>query len=113
MSSPPHSPWFNHPNNIRWRIQAVKFIIMQFSPRSIFLPSRSKYPQHSVLKNPQSMLLRQSERPSFAPQHDIQRLLLQLGTSGQTVRSPRRVLPAGSQHLYTLTAPDILKLTVQ
>jgi hypothetical protein len=33
----------------------VKFIIMQFSPRSAFLPFRSKYPpQHSVLKNPQS-----------------------------------------------------------
>jgi hypothetical protein len=28
MSRPPHSPWFNHPNNIRWRIQTVKFIIM-------------------------------------------------------------------------------------
>jgi hypothetical protein len=38
-----HPPWFNHPNNIRWRIQAVKFIIMQFSPRSVFLPFRSKY----------------------------------------------------------------------
>jgi hypothetical protein len=30
MSSSPHSPWFNHPNNIWWRIQALKFIIMQF-----------------------------------------------------------------------------------
>jgi hypothetical protein len=31
----------------------MKFIIMQFSPRSVFLPFRSKYPpQHSVLKNP-------------------------------------------------------------
>jgi hypothetical protein len=28
MSCPPHPPWFNHPNNIRWRIQTVKFIIM-------------------------------------------------------------------------------------
>jgi hypothetical protein len=37
MSGLPHPPWFNHPNNIRWRIQAVKFIIMQFSPWSIFL----------------------------------------------------------------------------
>jgi hypothetical protein len=27
----------------------VKFIIMQFSPWSVFLPFRSKYPQHSVL----------------------------------------------------------------
>jgi hypothetical protein len=29
MSRPPHPPWFNLPNNIRWRIQTVKFIIMQ------------------------------------------------------------------------------------
>jgi hypothetical protein len=37
------------------------------------LPFRSKYPpQHSVLKNPQSMFLPQSEKaPSFAPiQHN-------------------------------------------
>jgi hypothetical protein len=33
MSRPPRPPWFNHPNNIQWRIQAVKFIIMEFSPR--------------------------------------------------------------------------------
>jgi hypothetical protein len=47
MSRPPHPPWFNHPNNIWWRIQAMKFIIMLFSPRSVFLPFRSKYlPQH-------------------------------------------------------------------
>jgi hypothetical protein len=31
-------------------------IIMQFSPRSVFLPFRSKYPQYSVLKNPQELL---------------------------------------------------------
>jgi hypothetical protein len=36
MSHPPHPPRFNHPNNIRWRIQSVKFIIVQFSPRPIF-----------------------------------------------------------------------------
>jgi hypothetical protein len=40
----------------------VKFIIMQFSPQSIFLPFRSKYPpQHSVLKNPQSEFLPERE----------------------------------------------------
>jgi hypothetical protein len=50
MSRPSHPPWFSHPNNIRWRIQAVKFIIMQFSSRSVFLQFRSKYPQHSVLR---------------------------------------------------------------
>jgi hypothetical protein len=50
MSRPPYPTWFNHPNNIRRRIQAVKFIIMQFSPWSVFLIFRSKYPpQHSVL----------------------------------------------------------------
>jgi hypothetical protein len=61
MCRPPHSPWFNHSNNIRWRIQVIRFIIMQFSPRSVFLPFRSKYPHHSVLRNPQSMFLPQSE----------------------------------------------------
>jgi hypothetical protein len=35
MSRPPHPPWFNHPNNILWRTQAMKFIIMQFSPRCL------------------------------------------------------------------------------
>jgi hypothetical protein len=74
MFRPPHPPWSNHPNNIRWRIQAVKFIIMQVSPLSVFLPFRSKYPpQHSVLKNSQSMFLPQSVRPSLAPiQHNWQ-----------------------------------------
>jgi hypothetical protein len=34
----------------------MKFIIMKFSLWSIFLPFRSRYPpEHSVLKNPQSM----------------------------------------------------------
>jgi hypothetical protein len=34
MFRPSHPPWFDHPNNIRLRIQAMKFIIMQFSPRT-------------------------------------------------------------------------------
>jgi hypothetical protein len=74
MFCPLHPPWFNYPNNIWWRIQVMKFIIMYFSSRSVFLPFRSKYlPQHTVLKNPQSMFLPQSERPSFAPiQHNRQ-----------------------------------------
>jgi hypothetical protein len=74
MSSPPHSPWFNHPNNIRRRIQIMKLINMQYSPLFIFLSFRSKcLPQHSVLKNTQSMFLLQRERPSFAPiQHNWQ-----------------------------------------
>jgi hypothetical protein len=74
MSHPPHPPWFNYSNNIWWRIQVMKFIIMQFSPWSVFLPFRSKYfPQHSVLKNHQSMFLPQRERPSLTPiQHNWQ-----------------------------------------
>jgi hypothetical protein len=68
MSRTPHPPSYNHPTNVRWRIQAMKYVIMQFSPWSVFLPFRSKYlPQHSVLRNPQSMFLPQSERRSFAP----------------------------------------------
>jgi hypothetical protein len=34
MSRPPRPPWLIQPNNIRWRIQDVKFIIMHFSPRT-------------------------------------------------------------------------------
>jgi hypothetical protein len=41
MSSPSHTS-FNHPNNIRRRIQVMKLIIMQFSPWSTFLPFRPK-----------------------------------------------------------------------
>jgi hypothetical protein len=37
MSRPPHPPWFNHSNNIQWKIQVMKFIIMQFSSLSVFL----------------------------------------------------------------------------
>jgi hypothetical protein len=48
-------------------LQAMKLLIMQSSLASRhFLPLRSKYfPQHPVLKQPQSMLLPQCERPSF------------------------------------------------
>jgi hypothetical protein len=67
MYRPPHPPWFNHPDNIQWRIQVMKFIIMHFSPRSVFLPFRVKFPQHSVIRNSQSVFLPQSEEPSFAP----------------------------------------------
>jgi hypothetical protein len=68
MSRPPQPPWFKHPNNIRWRIQVMKFIVMKITSRSVFLPFRSKYPpQHSVLKSLQSMFLPQYEKSSFAP----------------------------------------------
>jgi hypothetical protein len=51
----------------------MKFIIMQFSPRSIFILFRSKYPpQHSVLKNLQSVFLPQSERETRPRTHTVQ-----------------------------------------
>jgi hypothetical protein len=52
MSCPPHRPWFNHLNNIRWNIQAVKFIITHFSLWSVFLPFRSKYPPQDCYQKP-------------------------------------------------------------
>jgi len=46
----------------------MKFIIMQFSPRSVFIRFRTRYPpQRFVLRSSQSVFLPQSERPSFAP----------------------------------------------
>jgi hypothetical protein len=49
VSRPSHPPWFNHPNNIMWRIQVMNFIIMQLSPRSVFLPFRSKYLPQNIM----------------------------------------------------------------
>jgi hypothetical protein len=78
MSSPPHSPWFNHPNNIWWRIQAVKFIIMQFSSRSVFIPFRSKYlPQHPFFKHPQSIYVPPSKWETKFHTHTVQLTKLQ------------------------------------
>jgi hypothetical protein len=49
MSRPPHPPWFNYPNNIRWKIQAVKFITMQFYPRSVFSAFLCCYMREKIL----------------------------------------------------------------
>jgi hypothetical protein len=41
---PSHLLCFNNPNNIWWRVQIMKVLIMQFSPAvSNILPVRSKY----------------------------------------------------------------------
>jgi hypothetical protein len=66
-SRSPHPPWFNHPNNIRlWSSSLCNFLRDPSSSllgRNIFL--------NTVLRNPQSMFLPQSERPSFTPiQHN-------------------------------------------
>jgi hypothetical protein len=42
MARPLLPPWFNHPNNIRWSTQAMKFIIIKFSPWSVFLLFKGK-----------------------------------------------------------------------
>jgi hypothetical protein len=67
LSRPPQNPCLNLPNDIRGRILAMKFNITKFSPWSIVLPFRSKYSQHSLVNNRQSMFLPQSVRTSFAP----------------------------------------------
>jgi hypothetical protein len=33
---PSHPLWFGHPNNIWWRAQIMKLLIMQFSPASCY-----------------------------------------------------------------------------
>jgi hypothetical protein len=37
MSRPPHPPWFNHPNSIRWRIQVMKFIITSWYIHTVYV----------------------------------------------------------------------------
>jgi len=57
MPRPSHPHWVVHPNNVWWKAQFMKLLIILFSPFSCyFLPLRSKYsPQHPVLKHPQSI----------------------------------------------------------
>jgi hypothetical protein len=41
MTHPSHPSWYNDPNNIRWRLQIMKHLIIQFTPVSCyFLPLR-------------------------------------------------------------------------
>jgi len=63
MPRPSHSQFY-HLNNIRWRVQIIKLLIMLFSPLPFyFIHLRPKYtPQH-----PQLMSLPQYEQPSFTP----------------------------------------------
>jgi hypothetical protein len=54
----------------------MNFIIMQFSPRSVFLPFRSKYSQHTVLKKP-SVYVPPSKRETMFRTHTAQSAKLQ------------------------------------
>jgi hypothetical protein len=69
MPCPSHAPWLDHSNCASRSVQAMKLLIMQFSPTSYhFISLRSKYsPQHPVLKHPQSMSLPWDQRPTSAP----------------------------------------------
>jgi hypothetical protein len=35
---PSHSPWFDHTNNILWRLNIIMLLIMQFSLPSYYIP---------------------------------------------------------------------------
>jgi len=37
LSHPSHPPWFGHPHNILWRVQIMKFHIMQYSPSYVWI----------------------------------------------------------------------------
>jgi hypothetical protein len=85
----------------------MKFIIMQFSPRSVFLPFRSKYPpQHSVLKNPQSLFLPQSECFFFHVPYIVLNITLVLTPCSWDRRNfppnPDNILDCVSFHLTVL-----------
>ena len=64
---PSHSSRVDHPNNICWEVQIIKFLLMLPSSFPLYLaPLRFKYlPEHSILEQTQPMFLPQYERPSF------------------------------------------------
>jgi hypothetical protein len=67
MSRPPHSPWFDLPNNIRGWVRNMKLLIVQLPSLSCyFIPLWSKHsPYNPVFKHLQSKFLPYCERPSF------------------------------------------------
>jgi hypothetical protein len=50
MSRPPHPPWFNHPNNIRWRIYAKKFSETFSSCSSLKVRDQVSHPHSTTAK---------------------------------------------------------------
>ena len=69
MPNSSHSSWFDHPNNIQWRVQFMKLLIKQPPPVPFSLvPLRPKYlHEHHILRHSHPMFLRQCERPRFTP----------------------------------------------
>ena len=76
---PSHSFRFDHPNNIWWAVQIIKFPTMYFSPLPCYLvhlyPKCS--PQHPIVEHRRTTFLPQCERPSFTP---IQRNMQNYGS---------------------------------
>ena len=66
MSCPSHSSRFYHLNNIGWRVQIIKLLIMLTPLPCYLVPLRPKYsPLHPILKHSQPTFLPQCERPNF------------------------------------------------
>jgi hypothetical protein len=66
MPHPSHPPRLDHSYYTWRRVQITKLLVLQLSsPSSHFIPLRSKYSQHPVLKHPQSMFHPYCQRPSF------------------------------------------------
>jgi hypothetical protein len=65
---PSYPSWFDHPNNIIWRIRIVELLIMQFFLHPChFIPLRSKYsPQHPFLKHTKSWVIYEITKSSQA-----------------------------------------------
>ena len=58
---------------LRWGVQIIKLLIMQFFPLPCYLvPLRLKYSHHPFLKHPQPAFLPHCERPSFTLIHNRQ-----------------------------------------
>jgi hypothetical protein len=49
MTCPPHPPWFDHYNNILWRVRIMMLLIMKFSPSSCHFLSFRFYSLLSTL----------------------------------------------------------------
>jgi hypothetical protein len=65
LHAPPISTWFDHPKDIGWGVQIIKFVTMLLSPFLCYVPLRSKYSQHPILKKTQPAFPSQCERPSL------------------------------------------------
>ena len=72
MSRLSHSSWFYHEKS-NWRgLQAMKNLIVQSAPLACYLvPLRPNYlQQHPILKQPQTPVICQRQRPSYTPKYN-------------------------------------------